>query len=284
MHALDEEDEEFSLTTEENKQHSNLKSLIFDIISREETFWWQRSRDWWIKDGDHNTKFFHIPATNRKRKNEIFTIFVNGQQVLDLEKIHEDFFTYFTSLIRMGNSGLCEVDWKRLYPKSPLDLKLLESPFSKDQIRHALFSLAKNKAPGLDHEFPISFYQYFWKTLKPNIINLFMGLSIGTVDISRLYYNYIALILNKTDRPTVKDYRPICLEHGFIKLLSKVPSIKLNRVMKSLVYSSESAFIKGCLIIVSFASVSKIINYVIKSMSPGILLKINFEKSFNSIF
>lgn len=118
-----------------------------------------------------------------------------------------------------------------------VDLKLLDSPFSEEEICHALFSLARDKAPGHDG-FPISFYQYFWETIKADILNLFMELSIGTVDISKLNYTHIALISKKANYPIVTDNRPISLEHGILKIISKVFLIRLSTIMESLVQSS----------------------------------------------
>lgn len=81
----------------------------------------------------------------------------------------------------------------------------------------------------------------------------------------------------------MKDYRPICLEHGIIKIISRALSIRLSMVTESLISSSHSAFIKGHLIFESFVSISEIINMISKSKIPSILLKIDFEKAFDNV-
>lgn len=96
---------------------------------------------------------------------------------------------------------------------------------------------------------------------------------MGSVDLTRLNYSYIALVPKKTDFPLVKDYRPISVKHGILKIISEVLSLRLSKVMNSLV----------CLIFESFASIAETINYILKSKTLGILLKIDFEKGFDSV-
>ncbi|KAH1038066.1 hypothetical protein J1N35_039809 [Gossypium stocksii] len=41
------------------------------LLDKDEKYWAQRSGVTWLKEGDRNTRFFHVRATNRKKKNNI---------------------------------------------------------------------------------------------------------------------------------------------------------------------------------------------------------------------
>lgn len=58
-----------------NQQLSNAQNAIREelneLIAQENTYWHQRSKISWLKDGDRNSKYFHAVASQRRRSNEI---------------------------------------------------------------------------------------------------------------------------------------------------------------------------------------------------------------------
>ncbi|KAL5818860.1 hypothetical protein ACOSQ4_022702 [Xanthoceras sorbifolium] len=54
---------------------AKLENVLVDeynkILDSEETFWAQKSRDMWLKNGDRNTSFFHTSNIVRRRHNKI---------------------------------------------------------------------------------------------------------------------------------------------------------------------------------------------------------------------
>lgn len=52
-------------------KQKNLMKEQDSLLSREETYWRQRSQATWLRDGDRNTKWFHRRSSNRKQNNHI---------------------------------------------------------------------------------------------------------------------------------------------------------------------------------------------------------------------
>ena len=61
-----------------NQQLANtrnaIKSELKELVAQENTYWHQRSKISWMKDGNWNSKFFHAVASQRKRSNEILKL------------------------------------------------------------------------------------------------------------------------------------------------------------------------------------------------------------------
>ena len=87
---------------------------------------------------------------------------------------------------------------------------MLTREFSLDEIKVAVFQISHNKSPGLDG-FTAEFYQHFWDLIKDDLILMFDDLYNGTLDIKRLVYGIITLILKTKEANQIQKFRPICL-------------------------------------------------------------------------
>lgn len=51
--------------------YSEARSEYLKLLERKEVYWKQRSKQFWLREGDQNTRFFHNLASGRKRNNKV---------------------------------------------------------------------------------------------------------------------------------------------------------------------------------------------------------------------
>lgn len=117
----------------------------------------------WLNEEDANTKFFHITASNRRRRNKI-TYFKDdsGQWLNDQHFIMSHIYNYFNNIFSTSHST---TDWNivkcNLSSFHMYDLTTLDKPLSYREITRAIFSFKPFKAPGPNGLYPF-FYQKYW--------------------------------------------------------------------------------------------------------------------------
>ncbi|KAL5541996.1 hypothetical protein UlMin_009706 [Ulmus minor] len=197
----------------------NLNSLL----DKEERYWRQRSRVSWLKDGDHNTKFFHRKATARQKKNEIPGLCdSNGCWQDDIGVVSGVIQRYFNNIFRSNCPTMDQINLvtdsipTRVSPEMN---NCLLKPFNEDDVKAAVFGMSPTKAPWFDG-MPALFFQKYWQ---------FVGQDV--------------------DRPKImKDFRPISLCSVLYKIISKCLANRLKVFLDDLISENQSAFVGGRLI------------------------------------
>lgn len=91
-------------SVEINKEMKRVEVEIENILKKEETMWFQRSRALWLKDGDKNSAFFHEKASHRKRRNTIKSIEdADGVFITKHEEIAKVMRDYFIQIFSKEN-------------------------------------------------------------------------------------------------------------------------------------------------------------------------------------
>ncbi|XP_017245327.1 uncharacterized protein LOC108216978 [Daucus carota subsp. sativus] len=82
---------------------------------------------------------------------------------------------------------------------------------------------------------------------------------------------------------TPKEFRPISLINASMKLVTKLLAIRLKRVMSNLISEVQSGFMHGRQISDGILLVSEIIGSLKRNRCQGVIIKLDFEKAFDSV-
>ncbi|GJX54262.1 hypothetical protein Tco_0282631 [Tanacetum coccineum] len=104
----------------------------------------------WDIEGDENSKFFHGMINNKRRSQAITGILHDGVWILDPLLIKEAFLNYYKEKFQAHDSQVVFSPMIHSTSLTSLDRDSLETHFSLDEIKTAVWDCGRNKAPGPD--------------------------------------------------------------------------------------------------------------------------------------
>ena len=123
-----------------------------DIRNYEAKLWKQKSRDKWVKEGDNNTKFFHITTMVRRRKNKIDGLFdSNGNWNDSLDSMKITAKNLFQNLFAYEEPPDLRYHIPSLFPDiDDASITILGNLVSPQEVKNALFAIGGLKSPWFD--------------------------------------------------------------------------------------------------------------------------------------
>lgn len=145
-----------------------------------------------------------------------------------------------------------------------VDLKGLEEAVTDEKIKKVVQKLKSDRAPGPDG-FPLLFYKEFQPFSKDDIIRLVKDFMARRTNLDNI--NYSQLFLNPKNKvsASVKEFRPIALLNGSLKIISKVLTNRLLPLLTNLIGDYRSCFMKGRNILEGVAEAHEIIHQASKT-------------------
>lgn len=222
---------------------------IENILKKEETMWFQRSRALWLADGDKNSTFFHKKATHRKKRNTIKSIKDEcGNQITKHEDIVEIVRDYFVQIFSKEAEGYITTVVDILEHKVTAEMnEMLTKPYTTEEVQKVIKQMHPSKSPGPDGMTPL-FYQNFWNICKHDVLKEVLGiLNLGRSPKS-INHTHVVLIPKVKKPQTPKDFRPISLSNVVCRILTKTMANRLKHILPHIISDSQSAFVPGRLI------------------------------------
>ena len=252
-----------------------------------------RSQIKYIEQGEKCTKYFLTLEKIRSENNTITRIKNREGNITTNEtKILEEISSKYNE--RYNKSKLSYNQVSDLMNDYVLNLNLpsldeeerlyCDRPLSELEIAEALKLMNVESSPGSDG-IPTEFYIKFWEHIKVPLVNCYQFSAQSDILSPSERLGVIALFHKgkDLDRENLDNWRPISLMNTDYKLIAKVFSIRLNRVIQKLIGKQQFGFLKGRQISHIHRIIDDILNMQRKSKLPGIILALDFKQAFDAI-
>ncbi|XP_058767209.1 uncharacterized protein LOC131640851 [Vicia villosa] len=196
--------------------------------------------------------------------------------------IKEFIFKHFEGFFQEEVCSRPEPHGINLNKLSMVDSLELEKPISEEEVKDAIWSCDGNKSPGRDG-YSLEFFKRFWFLLKDDLLKLCNDFhSKGTL-VKAITSSFLALIPNKKNPQDLSEYRPISLVGSIYKIIAKILAARMRCVLDKLVSPNQTAFVPGRSMMDGVLMVSKILDWAKRKKRGCLLLKVDFEKAYDSI-
>jgi hypothetical protein len=158
----------------------------------------------------------------------------------------------------------------------------LVQPFGVDEIEQVVMDSDGNKSPGPDG-FNFAFVKSMWSVLKGEIRIMFDQFH-GIRTLPKSFTSYFVGLIPKINSPfSLGDFRSISLLGSLYKIVAKVLTARLARVMDRLVAPTQSTFLKERQLVDGVVVVNEVVDMAKRSGRSCLILKVDFEKAYDSV-
>lgn len=259
------------------------------LITIEESYFRQRSRINWLREGDCNTTFFHRLTQLRNSINYIRSFSLPyGEIVTDPIRMGEMAISHFQQLLapQVSTTLPSSPEWFHQlsdFRCSPIQAASMSIFPSSEEISKTLFKLNKNKSPGPDG-LTDGFFKSAWQILGPKLIRSIQSFFVSGFLTPAANATILTLIPKRIGASALSDYRPISCCNTVFKIISKLLVKRLKPLLSSLILPNQTSFVQGRLLVENTVLASEIVHGYHKDRGPKrITLKVDIAKAFDTI-
>ena len=160
-----------------------------------------------------------------------------------------------------------------------------ECPLSLEELTEALRisnKKNKNKTPGPDG-LTTEFYSSFWDFLGPLMVDVFNECFSNGELCQSMKASLTRLVFNRDDKRYLKNWRPISLLNSDYKIGSKALSLRLSKVLGSIINTDQTCSALHRSIFSNLTFLRDTLHFIDRSGETGILISLDQEKAFNRV-
>ena len=246
-----------------------------------------RSKAIYVEHNEKNSKFFiNLEKKNACIKNITRLKLENDTEVIDTNSILDELSKFYQNLYGPNkyDTNYEKYFFQNQIPKiSDGDTYLCDELITIDECTKALLSMKPNKSPGTDG-LTVEFYRYFWNDIKALVYDSILSAFDSEILSFEQKRGVLRLIPKKgKDLTLIKNWRPISLLNTDYKLLTRILSSRLQKVLPSVISKDQSGYLKGRNIGINIRSIFDVIESAENNDSSTLLAFLDFEKAFDKL-
>ena len=243
---------------ETNPPHSN-SNLLNTAKEKLETFYKEkvkgiiiRARARWHEHGEKSTEYFLNLEKRNHVKKHIRKLAISGVITTEPFEILDEQKRFYQDLFKSarGNEDQGDLNTNLSYFFGNLNLPQLseaqkmsyEGNISVEECYKVLDTFQNNKTPGNDG-IPIEFYRKFWPIISDSFLKC-VNETFVKGEMSCSQKQAIITIIEKKgkDRSLLENWRPISLVNVDTKIMSKVISTRIKKVLPHIIHHNQSGY------------------------------------------
>ncbi|KAL2080678.1 hypothetical protein ACEWY4_024484 [Coilia grayii] len=232
------------------------------------------------------SKAFYASLRQRRSRTCLGTLRGPAGLVTEPGEVMEVARSFYADLFAQQDTDPCAaagfLDW--LGPALPeLDSLSLEGDITLSEAEAAMATLSEGKAPGCDG-LPVEFYRAFWDLLGADLVAVFSECSsVGRLPASMRTGLVTLLYKGRGDREALTCWRPITLLTADYKILAKVLTLRLGRVIGLVVHPDQTCGVPGRSCALNLALVRDVVCWSEQRGLSAALLSLDQEKAFDRV-
>lgn len=272
-------------TPEAREALSKEQANLLLHLCREEIFWRQKAHVKWAKDGDANTKFFHMSVKDRHRRQRINSIRNDEGVLLDSQpQIQNEAVRFFTHLYQGGDSTRMDELLTHIPTLlQPNDHSLLLQPVTLSEVKQAVWELDPDSAAG-PNGFTGLFFRHCWDLIADDVLFAVLDFFAGVPIPWAFSTAQIVLLPKKLAPSSFTDYRPICLCTFMNKVFTGLLATRIRPLLPRLISPEQSGFIVGREIHENILLALEMVNSLeSRCRGMNIIVKLDMQKAFDRV-
>ncbi|KAJ9545220.1 hypothetical protein OSB04_024927 [Centaurea solstitialis] len=245
----------------------------------------QRAKVKWLREGDSNTRFFHMVVKEKRYAQQVHSIRNScGVYVYD-DEVPLSFVENLKFLLGTRDDSLDPIMPSKwfLNPLCLSDALHMIRPISDSDIRNAMFSIGNEKAPGSDG-FTAKFFKASWSIVGGDVTTAIHNFFYRSKLDKELNHTLICLLPKTPNATCVTDFRPISCCTVLYKCISKILVDRIKPYLDGLISRSQSAFVPGRRIFDNILMAHElVVGYHLNSGAPRCAFKIDIRKSYDMV-